>query len=245
MIISSDKFLLQLKPQARSYRVRDDQYPGLFLEVLPSGSMKWRYQYRQLGRRHQVTLGGFPQIGHQRARQMSESHLASLARLNDCSDSSMLTFDRLAAAWLQSRVGRRRDTEFKLSVKHLDLDIRPVLADVELSKLSATDILLKVIRPLTDRGDLEGAQRVKRLLGRLFRFGVKDGLVSCDPTRNLPEISHQFIPGRATLNIDPMLPSPMNVTSGHDLEAKPTRFSVKRNPHLNGLMFDPSHPIAD
>lgn len=42
------------------YIVSDDR--GLYVEVLPSGSIVWRYRYRLDGKRENFTLGKYPAL---------------------------------------------------------------------------------------------------------------------------------------------------------------------------------------
>ncbi len=62
----TDTALKALKPRAASYIVSDDR--GLYAEVLPSGSVIWRYRYRLSGRREKLTLGKYPVLTLRHAR---------------------------------------------------------------------------------------------------------------------------------------------------------------------------------
>ncbi|MGH8229254.1 MAG: Arm DNA-binding domain-containing protein [Steroidobacteraceae bacterium] len=62
----TDTTLKGLKPLAASYIVSDDR--GLYAEVLPSGSIVWRYRYRLSGRREKLTLGKYPALTLRHAR---------------------------------------------------------------------------------------------------------------------------------------------------------------------------------
>jgi hypothetical protein len=54
----SDSRLRSLKPRSKSYQVTDGG--GLFAEVLPSGSVSFRYQYRIGGRKERVVIATYP-----------------------------------------------------------------------------------------------------------------------------------------------------------------------------------------
>ncbi len=41
---------------------------GLYLEILPTGSKKWRYKYSYLGKEKNITLGSYPEVSLQEAR---------------------------------------------------------------------------------------------------------------------------------------------------------------------------------
>lgn len=62
----TDTVLKALKPKDASYIVSDDR--GLYVEVLPSGSIVWRYRYRLDGKREKLTLGKYPALTLKNAR---------------------------------------------------------------------------------------------------------------------------------------------------------------------------------
>lgn len=58
----TDTVLKALKPQDASYIVSDDH--GLYVEVLASGSIVWRYRYRLNGKCEKLTLSKYPALIH-------------------------------------------------------------------------------------------------------------------------------------------------------------------------------------
>lgn len=55
------------KPRARLYKLTDGG--GLFVAIAPSGGKSWRYQYALDGRRYEVTIGTYPEVGMTEARE--------------------------------------------------------------------------------------------------------------------------------------------------------------------------------
>ena len=51
---------------------------GLFLDVFPNGSKRWRYVYRWQGRQKKLSLGMFPQVKLAEARQIHEEARVAL-----------------------------------------------------------------------------------------------------------------------------------------------------------------------
>ena len=234
----SDNMLSRLLPEARAYNVPDPLRPGLLLEVLPSGLKRWRLRREIDGRRRQATLGAWPGLIVAQARKLA-------GRLGP--SEAPATFGDLASLWL-SAMGSSAP---RLSVDVLERAILPALGPLELGKISATDILVKVIRPLVDALDLEGASRARGVCARLFRLGEAAGAVSGNPASLLPEKIHPDAARRLSPVIDPAQASfeaaherPFHAHSpgGHAIEARPHHYAVKRNPLLAGLSYDPSHP---
>lgn len=76
----TDTALKALKPKDASYIVSDDR--GLYVEVLPSGSIVWRYRYRLDGKREKLTLGKYPALTLKNARLKRDeaAHLVALGQ---------------------------------------------------------------------------------------------------------------------------------------------------------------------
>ncbi|NMZ58304.1 Arm DNA-binding domain-containing protein [Pseudomonas nitroreducens] len=62
-----DSGLSALQPKDRPYKVSAGA--GLFLEVNPHGSKLWRLKYRFGGKENRISLGAFPAVSLEQARQ--------------------------------------------------------------------------------------------------------------------------------------------------------------------------------
>lgn len=63
--------LKAFKPADKPYKVKDRD--GLYIEVLVSGVMTWRFQYDLNGKREKVTFGRYPELGLADARKISDA----------------------------------------------------------------------------------------------------------------------------------------------------------------------------
>src|SRR3954447_5740010 len=70
--ILSDSKLRALKPRTNTYEIADGG--GLYVCVLPSGTVSFRYQYRLRGRKERVVIGAYPAIALVRARQIHRNY---------------------------------------------------------------------------------------------------------------------------------------------------------------------------
>lgn len=66
--ILTDTKIKNLQPKDKLYHLFDGQGYGLYLEVLPNGSKKWRQKYRNDGRYKCITLGTYPETSLKDAR---------------------------------------------------------------------------------------------------------------------------------------------------------------------------------
>lgn len=55
----TDTQLKALKPRDKPYTVTDGD--GLYIEVLPTGGVCWRYRYRLAGKQEMISLGQYPE----------------------------------------------------------------------------------------------------------------------------------------------------------------------------------------
>lgn len=55
-----------LKPSDKTYTLADNR--GLYIEVLATGSLVWRYRYRLNGKQEKLTLGKYPALSLRNAR---------------------------------------------------------------------------------------------------------------------------------------------------------------------------------
>jgi hypothetical protein len=64
--------LQALRPGTKPFKKSDRD--GLYVEVLPTGAMTWRYQYYFHGKREKVTFGRYPDLGLADMKPKSDNH---------------------------------------------------------------------------------------------------------------------------------------------------------------------------
>ena len=73
----------QLEPLKKRHRIQDanhrDSVKGLFLEIMPSGSMFFRFRRKRLGRDISVTFGEFPNLTIENARKLAKHAAVELS----------------------------------------------------------------------------------------------------------------------------------------------------------------------
>ena len=55
----------------QQYRIKDTSVPGLYVEVLPTGTKSWRLRYRVGKTERMAVLGIFPTLGLEEARELA------------------------------------------------------------------------------------------------------------------------------------------------------------------------------
>jgi len=191
------------KPEAKPYKLNAGD--GLFLEVTPSSSKRWRLRYFFLGKEKMLSLGLYPAVGLQEARQARDDAKRLLAQGKDPSDlrkeekaakreSHANTFEAVALEWLARQTDKAKVTRTKgrwlLQFAIEAFGYRPI-AEIKPS------MVLAVCRKQEEAGKLETAHRIKVKCSQVFRYAVGHGLIESDPTRDLsgqlktPTVTHR------------------------------------------------------
>ncbi|HZW11912.1 MAG TPA: integrase arm-type DNA-binding domain-containing protein [Noviherbaspirillum sp.] len=183
--------LKALKPKDKPYKVTDRD--GLYVEVLPSGVMTWRFQYYLHGKREKVTFGRYPDIGLADARKMRDDAAAQVAigqspakdkqakkaeRLAEAARAE--TFRMLADRWIAAEIAGRSES-WQYTVKNwLDLDIYPAIGDKDTRTITTKDIdaiLTKVVA----RGAMNSAAKIRTICVKVFQFGMDNDALTDNP----------------------------------------------------------------
>lgn len=174
--------LQALKPKEKTY-TRSDR-DGLFVEVLPTGKIIWRYKFHFEGKRPKLTIGPYPEIGLADARALRDEAAALLARgINPAAHkqaekkkrrieiSKASTFAQLAERWFDDDIAHMSES-WKYCVNNwLKLDILPALgkmAPSDISRLDVKDMIDKVI----ERGSPNSANKVRVITWKIFEYAI-------------------------------------------------------------------------
>jgi len=142
----TDTQLNALKPKAKSYIVTDSN--GLYVEVIPTGGVCWRYRYRLHGKQEKVSLGRYPDLSLKAARQKRAELAALVAQDQSPAQQKQrakielhaaLIVREFAAQWMKDVVQRVRKNTRTIEL-YLESDILPVIGDRRLRDVTATDV---------------------------------------------------------------------------------------------------------
>ncbi len=185
----TDKAVKAAKPKGKPYRRPDGG--NLYLYVSTTGVKSWQFRYRLNGAPCTFTIGKYPRISLELARVEAERgraevdtgrHLTTLKRAAKLAEVSRqaMTFERVAAAWLDSEESRQRWTpDYKVEVEaslrnHLHrLDALPV------SDVTALTVA-PILRGIQHTAPLMLAKVHRRLRG-IMDYAVEEGLIPANP----------------------------------------------------------------
>jgi integrase len=202
--ILKDSKVESAKPAEKDKRLNDGG--GLYMLVKPNGSKWWRFDYTFAGKRKTLSVGVYPATGLAEARRKAEGARANVAAGVDPSDnrkeakkniqtalenekllesgmSLIGSFEYVAREWGSKKIATW-DAKDNRSKRLLEINVFPWLGHVPIKDILPMDIL-ECLRRVEERGAIETARRTLQVCGQVFRYGVANGLVKGDITRDL------------------------------------------------------------
>lgn len=180
-----------LKPRNIRYYVGDGR--GLWLEVLPSGRMGWRYRYSIDGRPEKVALGQYPQITLKEARLKRDelaidvAHGRSPAKLKRAAKTAAVvqpTMRQFGERYFSEVIKKTRKDPTNLR-RCLDKEVFPALGDKLIREITATEIQ-KIIFRKRDNGFPTAAVQIRSLIKRIFDYAIVCQLAEANPALATP-----------------------------------------------------------
>ena len=176
----TDTAIKQAKPTEKPRRLADAH--GLYLEVSPSGGKLWRWKYRVAGKEKRLALGIYPDVSlaaARKARDIARDELRdgqdpSQARKREKLRKSIPTqddFEAVAREWHRVQATGWADSHASTVLRRLERDVFPWLGGCRIGEITAPEVL-GVLRRIEARNALETAQRVREVMGQVFRYAI-------------------------------------------------------------------------
>ena len=182
-----------ISPNDPSSKSREAEYSdaeciGLKLRVSKGGRKFFQHRYRYMGCKKCLTIGEFPYMTVQNARQKVHEHKSLLARDIDPSDhreqkTNDLTFSVFAEEFYIPHAKQHKKT-WKEDTYKLDHQIIPAFGYYRLSSITARGISTFLTQQ-KERTSSTTANHYASLLKRMFNLAVKWGLLEKSPATSL------------------------------------------------------------
>ncbi len=171
------------KAQEKRYRLTDAN--GLMLEVRPSGSKAWVLRYTHGGRRKDKTLGVYPAMSLQEARQAAAQAATRMERGETpfSAPASPISFRLVGQAFLKEKKPRIEHSYYRTIELRFNKYLYPSLGRRKISDIEVGDIRELLLFVAETRN--ETARKLHGLLSELYRFAALRGYVAYDPTQAL------------------------------------------------------------
>lgn len=191
----TDTKLRNLKPRDREYRAADGE--GLYIQVSPKGSKLWRLRYFFQKKEKMLTLGRYPDVSLQAAREGRDEAKALLASGTDPSlnrkkiqaqaASQDSTLQKVASDWLDHNRGRWSARHAQTIESRLKKHVFPPLGSLPLPEITGP-MVLQLCRNIENGQPSNMAQRIRQYLSAIFCYGIASGLTDDDPAAKIASV---------------------------------------------------------
>ncbi len=180
------------KPSEKNYRQFDGK--GLYLEITPSGGKHWRLKYRFGGKEKRLTMGSYPEVGLQSARDrrdaarklLSEGIDPSEQRKSDEAERLLRASNNLESVfreWFDKKTVTWVPAYAKRLFRSFERDIFPALGKKPVADIKPAE-LLAVLRKVELR-TVGTSHRLLQDCGSVWRYAIATGRAERDIAADL------------------------------------------------------------
>ena len=177
----------------KTYKLFDGE--GLFLQVNKSGSKLWRMKYRFHNKEKLLSLGKYPEVTLQEARDKKYQARRLLskgvdpsadkrAKKADAIRSIGNSFEAVAKEWHTTNLNKWSKAHGDKIWRRVELHLLPKLGQMPISEIKPMDIL-SVLRKIEERGTTEITHRILQTCTVIFRYAIVTERVSYNPASDL------------------------------------------------------------
>lgn len=168
---------------------------GLQLWVRYTGVKSWISAYRWQGKQQTLTIGTYPVMSLQEARQRNLEIKRLIAdgidpkeekREQQASQNGTKLFDNIAQSWYAERKTYLAPSTFTRNYSAYERDIKPAIGHKLIDEITPPDVLA-IGKAVEARGANEMARRTIREVGQIFKHAIRTGLATHNPAIDLTE----------------------------------------------------------
>lgn len=194
------KQIEKLKPQDKSYKVSDQH--GLCLQITPNGSKLWRWRYRFEGAANEMSLGEYPFVSLEQARELhndgrkllkngvdpmgirkgqkTEQKQAVAEKQSEKTNS----FEQVARRWFAKHSVGKNQKYMNNLIHRLETYVFPAFGFRYIKEVTTTEIR-ECILGVEAKGHRDLAGRLLNNISAIFRYAAQFDLVTHDPASSL------------------------------------------------------------
>ena len=168
---------------------------GLQLWVRYTGVKSWISAYRWQGKQQTLTIGTYPVMSLQDARQRNIEIKRLIAngvnpkdhkKAQQASQDGSNIFDNIAQSWYSERKTHLKESTFTRNYSAYMRDVKPSIGKKNINDITAPDVLA-IGKSIESRGANEMARRTIREVGQIFKHAIRNGLATYNPAIDLAE----------------------------------------------------------
>ncbi len=179
---------------SREAEYSDAECIGLKLRVSKAGRKFFQHRYRYMGRKKCLTIGEFPYVSLQDARQRVHEHKSLLARDIDPSDERSkkkndLTFSKFCEDFYIPHAKMHKKT-WQEDIYKIYRQLIPAFGKYRLSTVTTKD-LMEFHGKQKKRTSASTANHYMRLIKRMFNLAVKWGFIEKSPASSIEKFKEK------------------------------------------------------
>lgn len=187
----TDLAIRRLKPKAKGWKQADAR--GLYLYISPAGGKLWRYDYRIAGKRKTLSLGAYPDMTLEMARDALQDARRVVATGGDPALAqreaarkarSVEAFEVVAREWLSKQQHALAPATYRKALWMFEAFMFPAFGRSPIGAIEPVDVL-EMLRTIEHRGRHETAHRVRQYCGQVLRYAIGTGRATRDATADL------------------------------------------------------------
>jgi integrase len=157
----------------------------MYLYHQPSGAKYWRLKYRYEGVEKTYSMGVYPRVSLDDARQKRDEAKQLLQQGIDPSQfKKNQGFEIVAREWFDNEKGGWKGRYARVVIHSLEQDVFPYIGQRNISAVRPPE-LLTLIRRIEKRGALRVAEKVLQRVRAVFRYGIQTGRAKNNPASEL------------------------------------------------------------
>ncbi|XOY28670.1 tyrosine-type recombinase/integrase [Proteus cibi] len=195
----TDMAIKKAKPREKVYSLGDGN--GLSLIVEPNGSKGWRFRYQFNGKSKMISLGIYPVITLNEAREKRDDARRLVANgtdpaearkeeRNKASGQSENTFKKITLEWFNGRKDRWSEGYRDDMMEAFENDVFPYIGDRPIAEVKPLE-LLEALSIMEKRGVTEKLKKVRQRCGEVWKYAIITGRAEYNPA---PDLASAFIP---------------------------------------------------
>ncbi|MEW4468686.1 integrase arm-type DNA-binding domain-containing protein [Parasphingorhabdus sp. JC815] len=183
-----------LRPRDKAYKVMDKD--GLFLQITPSGGKLWRFRYRLSGMEKKLSIGRYPEVSLQQARDTAIDARRLISSGGDPAFDKKKeklknefiaghTFGEIAFEYIENIMAQNGRAEATIiKAQYFLRQLKPDIGKRPIDKIEPFEILA-ILKRLEAQGKHETAKKCRSFASRVFRYAAATTRCSTDPTTML------------------------------------------------------------
>lgn len=184
------------KPKDKAYKLTDGG--GLFVMVMPGGAKTWIYQYTLDGKRREVTIGRYPEIGVADARDRHTEYRAMVEQGENPAAHKRIDraerkvrgalrgnegqFKEFTLKWIEERLADKTESYRKQISSRLDRFVWPSIGHMALEDVKPAHVLAIIEARRSTPNTAEG---VRIIIQQAYNYAIQKLLVETNPAAPL------------------------------------------------------------